>query len=73
MESVQSVVLPNGREIEVDNTQFHSILFGGDQITVARNHGVQTHRDTQDKPADRFEGILPVVEDWHTWMKVSTL
>ena len=76
LESVQQVVLPNGSEIEIDNTQFHPILFGGDQLTVARIRGTQALRDTHDKPADRFEGIVPVVEDWHTRMtllKVSAL
>ena len=74
LESVQQIVLPNGGEIEVDNTQFHPILFGGDQLTVTRMRGTQTLRDTQDKPVDRFEGILPVIEDWHarmTLLKVS--
>ena len=76
LESVQEIVLPNGSEIEVDNTQFHPILFGGDQLTVSRMRGTQTLRDTQDKPVDRFEGILPVIEDWHARMallKVSVL
>ena len=68
LESVQEIVVPNGSEIEVDNTQFHPILFGEDQLTVSRMRGTQTLRDTQDKPVDRFEGILPVIEDWHARM-----
>ena len=66
--SQQQVVLPNGSAIQVDNTQFYPILFGGDQLTVARIRGTKTLRDTQDKPADRFEGIIPIVEDWHARM-----
>lgn len=76
LESVQQVVLPNGCEIEVDNTQFHPILFGGDQLTAARIRGTKTLRDTQDKPVERFEGILPIVEDWHarmTMLKVHNI
>ena len=72
--SVQQLVLPNGSEIEVDNTKFHSILFGGDQLTVARIRGAKVLRDTHDTPTDRLEGVLPVVEDWHarmTLLKVS--
>jgi len=68
MSCQQQVELPNGAEIEVDNTQFHPILFGGDQLTVARIRGAQTLRDTQDNPVDRLEGVRPVVEDWHTRM-----
>lgn len=66
--------LPNGSEIDFDDTRFFSIIFGGDQLTVARMRGVQALRDTHSKRADRFEGLIPVVEDWHarmTVMKVS--
>ena len=74
MESTKLVGLPNGGEIEVDDTQFHPILFGGDQLTVSRMRGAQILRDTHDKATDRFEGIVPVIEDWHarmTFLKVS--
>ena len=70
----QHVLLPNGSEISIDNTQFFSILFGGDQLTVARMRGTKALRDTHETPTDRFEGITPVVEDWHArmaMMKVS--
>ena len=60
--------LPNGDTIETDDSQFIDILFGGDQLTVARIRGVQALRDTEAKRADRFEGLLPVIEDWHTRM-----
>ena len=65
---VQQVVLPNGGETEVDNIKFHSILFGGDQLTVARIRGANVLRDTYNTPTDRFEGLLPVVKDWHARM-----
>ena len=66
--------LPNGSVISFDDTRFFRILFGGDQVSVARIRGTQALRDTQDKCIDRFEGLIPVVEDWHsrmTLMKVS--
>ena len=66
--------LPNGSVLDFDDTRFFSILFGGDQLTVARIRGTQIHRDTHDQRVDRFEGLVPVVEDWHsrmTLMKVS--
>ena len=56
--------LPNGNVISFDDTRFFCILFGGDQVTVAR-----------DKRIDRLEGLIPVVEDWHSrmaLMKVSS-
>ena len=60
--------LPSGDDMEFDDTRFHQILFGGDQLTMARIRGTQALRDTQDKPIDRLEGVTPVVEDWHTRM-----
>ena len=60
--------LPSGDLMNFDDTRFHQVLFGGDQLTVARIRGTQALRDTQDKPTDRLEGLIPVVEDWHTRM-----
>ncbi len=62
------LLLPDGSVEHFDDSQFHSILFGGDQLTVARIRGVQALRDTQDRKVDRFEGLIPVIEDWHTRM-----
>ena len=63
-----SLVLPNGSEEEFDDSRFHSILFGGDQLTAARIRGAQALRDTQDEKVDRFEGLTAIVEDWHARM-----
>ena len=68
-------VLSNGDILEYDGSWFFSVLIGGDQLTVARIRGVQGLRDTEAKCADRYEGLRPVVEDWHTrmpLMKVTT-
>ena len=37
----QKLILPNSDALAVDNTQFHAILFCGDQLTVARMCGTQ--------------------------------
>lgn len=74
LESKESITLPCGASAEVDNTAYHSILFGGDQLTAARIRGTKELRDTEAKKKDRFEGLIPVIEDWHTrmtLMKVS--
>ena len=68
MNAQQEISLPNGAVIEIDNTQFLPILFRGDQLTVDRMRGTQALRDMQDKPIDRFQGVIPVVEDWHARM-----
>ena len=46
----------------VDNIQLHPVLFGGDQLTVARMRGTQ---DTEETPVHRLQGIVSVIEDWH--------
>lgn len=58
----------NNSALEFDATQFHSILFGGDQLTVARMRGTQVLRTTEETAVKRLQGLLPVVEDWHTCM-----
>ena len=68
LKAEQCVSLPNGSVVNTDNTQFFSILFGGDQLTVARMRGTQALRDTHDTAVDRCEGITPVIEDWHARM-----
>lgn len=66
--------LRNGSVLTFDDTRFWKVLFGGDQLTVARIRGTQTLRDTQETAQLRLEGVVPVVEDWHsrmTFMKVD--
>jgi len=43
----------------------HRLLFGGDQITVARTRGAQTAMCSELNEADRLEGFIPVIQDWH--------
>ncbi len=37
-------------------------------LTAARVRGTQALRQTEDKAVDRLQGLIPVVEDWHTRM-----
>lgn len=60
--------LPSSDVMVFDDTRFHQVLFGGDQLTVAHMRGTQTLQDTQDKPVNCLEGVIPVVEDWHSRM-----
>ena len=58
--------------IQIDEEIFHQILFGGDQLTVVRarsSQAVRADHSTRGQICtrrDRLEGLLPVVEDWHT-------
>ena len=76
MSAAGQLLMPNRSIEDFDDSRFHSILFEGDQQTVARIRGVQALRDTQDKNVDRFEELVPVIEDWHsrmTFMKVNLI
>ncbi len=55
-------------KVTFDDTRFFKILLGGDQLTAARVRGTQALRVTQDKACDRLQGLIPVVEDWHSRM-----
>ena len=63
-----TLVCPNGREVIYDETRFDTKLLGGDQLTVARVRGTQYLRDSEDKRVDRYEGLIPTIEDWHARM-----
>ena len=45
---------------------FHKKLFGGDQFTAARVRGAQTAKSNGKTALNRLDGVIPVVEDWHT-------
>ena len=57
----------------VDNIQLHPVLFGGDQLTVARMRGTQALRDTEETPVPSLEGIGHVYwGETHLMMKSNT-
>lgn len=55
----------------IEHSHYHSILFSGDQLTVARIRGAQRIRLNSEDERGRLEGLVPCVEDWHT--KVTLL
>ena len=68
-----TVTLPCGSTHSIDKVQFHHILVGGDQLTVARANGAITLQSTHSNPQHCLHGVIPVIEDWHakmTFMKV---
>lgn len=61
-------------ELEVDGEdepeqltidRFHTILLGGDQLTVARIRSAQAARLNSESGSGQLRGFMPVVEDWH--------
>ena len=63
--SIKEFVLPNGECHKITNKD---ILFGGDQLTCVRARTAKWLRSSHDKAEDALQGIIPVVEDWHSRM-----
>ena len=53
-------------EHTVRDEHLYPLLFGGDQLSVARYRGSKSIRRCSTTPTKRLEGMFPVVEDWHT-------
>ena len=77
MEAIQKYVPLHSEKIEVEipsvgkkqvtfADRFHHLLFGGDMLTAKRARGSKNIRSNSAMGSDRMEGLLPVVEDWHT-------
>ena len=63
----EDITIPGGEEsVQIPKALFHKILFGGDQLTVARARGAQRIRMNSMSPQTRLEGLIPCIEDWHT-------
>ena len=60
------VHLPDGDTIEVEKVDMWEVLFGGDQLTVARSRGARAIQASHPTADDRLEGLVPTIEDWHT-------
>lgn len=54
--------------IETCEKNVHPIIFGGDQLTVARARSAQTCRSSELDTVKRLEGLVPAFEDWHARM-----
>ena len=54
--------------ITIKDKQYAMTLIGGDQLTVARMRGAQKIRGNSETSEERFDGVLPIAEDWHAKM-----
>lgn len=45
--------------------KFHTLLFGGDQLTAKRARGSQMIRCNSIISTQQINGLLPTAEDWH--------
>ena len=48
------------------HSKVHRILFGGEQLTAARIRGAQEAKCNSLTSTKRFDGLIPVIEGWHT-------
>lgn len=60
----------NGSEHILEDKKMYPVLFGGDQLSVARYRGSKTIRRSSSNSVERLEGLFPVAEDWHTEVTV---
>ena len=60
----QLSLLENG-VAELNDVDFHRLLIGGDQLTVARCRGSAAVRSDHSTSTERLCGLTPVSEDWH--------
>lgn len=66
-ECTNLVYIPSTNEfVQKESALVHQQLFGGDQLTVARARGAITAMANNPTAQTRLEGVVPVVEDWHT-------
>ena len=58
------------RTVKVTCALTYPIPFSGDQKTAARARGAQKSLMSEVPPVDRLAGLVPVVADWHTKVKL---
>ena len=67
IECTKEYLIPSTNEVvEVQQVSLFPILFGGDQLTVARSRGAKRAKVNSPSAINRFDGLVPVCEDWHT-------
>ena len=53
------------KRVTIEDSKFHKILLGGDQLTAARCRGGAAVRSDHRTSLERLDGMVPVCEDWH--------
>jgi len=55
----------------VSEDSYHRLLLGGDQLTTCCSRGARTARRHDDVTSERFDGLIPMTEDWHARMTLT--
>ena len=53
-------------KLSINVTEYHRLLFGGDQLTAKRGRGSQRIRCNSITPSEQISGLVPTSDDWHT-------
>ena len=70
VEYKQEVNVGDGRTTSQPMSTLHPVLLGGDQLTAARIRGTQEAKFNSVPISKRFDGLTPVIEDWHTKVNI---
>ena len=74
VENVEEVhVASIDKTVQVTSARVRPIFVGSDQLTAARARGAQKAKVNALTPTGRLEGLVPVVEDWHTKVTLLTV
>lgn len=65
IQTTKKLSLQDDEFVELEDSNFHRILVGGDQLTVARCRGSIAVRSDHRTSVDCLRGVTPVLEDWH--------
>ena len=65
LSKILDIDVSRGATVTAKVAHFHNILFGGDQLTVARARGAQHARVNSVDGVGHLDGLVPVCEDWH--------
>ena len=65
VQSTKQLSLLEDGVVELDDVDFHRLLIGGDQLTVARCRGSAAVRSDHSTSTECLRGLTPVSEDWH--------
>ncbi len=70
VEHSKTVHLDTGEEVEVSQSYFKKVLFGGDQLTAARARGAKKARVNSLSASSRLDGIEPSAADFHVLLNM---
>ena len=70
-EYTREIYIPSISETVLEQkAEVRQLLFGGDQLTVARARRALKAMCNATTTTKRLEGIIPVVEDWHAEVSI---